>query len=81
MFGLFKSQRFHDSELRRKHRRSISPEFQRTFALEVLKTERLRVIALIVVATAVVVLHRGGHSGGRWARHRRSFGARGVGSD
>src|SRR5262249_15947693 len=55
LFGLFKSQRFHDSELRRKHRRSLSPEFQRTFALEVLKTERLRVIALIGVATVVVV--------------------------
>jgi adenylate cyclase len=55
LFGLFKSQRFHDSELRRKHRRSLSPEFQRTFALEVLKTERLRVIALIVVATVAVV--------------------------
>src|SRR6516165_1332903 len=39
----------------RKHRPSLSPEFQRTFALEVLKTERLRVIALIVVATVVVV--------------------------
>ena len=38
---------------RRKHRRSLSPEFQHAFALEVLKTERLRIIALIVVATAV----------------------------
>src|SRR6516164_8175649 len=36
-------------------RPSLSPEFQRTFALEVLQTERLRVIALIVVATVVVV--------------------------
>jgi adenylate cyclase len=40
---------------RRKHRRSLSPEFQHAFALEVLKTERLRVIALIVVATVVTV--------------------------
>src|SRR5258708_38878867 len=40
---------------RRKHRRSLSPEFQRAFALEVLKTERLRIIALIVVATALAV--------------------------
>src|SRR5260221_14675007 len=40
---------------RRKHRRSLSPEFQHAFALEVLKTERLRIIALIVVATALAV--------------------------
>ena len=38
---------------RRKHRRSLSPEFQHAFALEVPKTERLRIVALIVVATAV----------------------------
>src|SRR6266404_3560379 len=38
---------------RRKHRRSLSPEFQHAFALEVLKTERRRIIALIVVATAL----------------------------
>jgi Domain of unknown function (DUF4113) len=31
---------------RRKHRRTLSPEFQHAFALEVLKTERLRIIAL-----------------------------------
>jgi hypothetical protein len=40
---------------RRKHRRSLSPQFQYAFALEVLKTERLRIIALIVVATTVAV--------------------------
>jgi len=40
---------------RRKHWRSLSPEFQHALALEVLKTERLRIIALIVVATALVV--------------------------
>ena len=40
---------------RRKHRRSLSPEFQHAFALEVLKTERLRIVALIVVATAVAL--------------------------
>jgi len=40
---------------RRKHRRSLSPEFQHAFALEVLKTERRRIIALIVVATALAV--------------------------
>src|SRR5258707_9335800 len=38
-----------------KHRRSLSPEFQHAFALEVLKTERLRIIALIVVATGLAV--------------------------
>jgi adenylate cyclase len=36
-----------------KPQRSLSPEFQHAFATEVLKTERLRIIALIVVATAV----------------------------
>src|SRR5262245_43957643 len=40
---------------RRKHRRSLLPEFQHAFALEVLKTERLRIIALIGVATALAV--------------------------
>ena len=40
---------------RRKHRRSLSPKFQHAFALEVLKTERLRIIALIVVATTLAV--------------------------
>ena len=40
---------------RRKHRRSLPPEFQHALALEVLKTERLRIIALIVAATALVV--------------------------
>ena len=38
---------------RRKPRRSLSPEFQHAFAHEVLKTERLRIIALIIVATVV----------------------------
>jgi adenylate cyclase len=40
---------------RRKHPRTLSPEFQHAFALEVLKTERLRIIALIVVATVLAV--------------------------
>jgi adenylate cyclase len=40
---------------RRKHRRSLPPEFQHALTLEVLKTERLRIIALIVAATALVV--------------------------
>jgi adenylate cyclase len=40
---------------RRKPQRSLSPEFQHAFATEVLKTERLRIIALIVVATAVAI--------------------------
>jgi hypothetical protein len=40
---------------RRRRQRSLSPAFQHTFAHEVLKTERLRIIALIVVATVVTV--------------------------
>jgi adenylate cyclase len=40
---------------RRKPQRSLSPEFQHAFASEVLKTERLRIIALIIVATVVAV--------------------------
>jgi adenylate cyclase len=39
----------------RKSQRNLSPEFQHAFATEVLKTERLRIIALIVVATVVAV--------------------------
>jgi adenylate cyclase len=39
----------------RKPRRSISPEFQHAFAHEVLKTERLRVLGVIVVATVVAM--------------------------
>jgi adenylate cyclase len=38
---------------RHKHRRGVSPEFQHAFAREVLKTERLRIKALIIVATVV----------------------------
>jgi len=40
---------------RRKPRRSLSPEFQHAFAHEVLKTERLRILAVIVVATVVAM--------------------------
>src|SRR5262249_31890793 len=54
---------------RRKHRRSLSPEFRHAFALEVLKTERLRIIALIVGATA----------GGGGLAHPSLFAAGGVG--
>jgi adenylate cyclase len=39
----------------RKPRRSISPEFQHAFAHEVLKTERLRILGVIVVATFVAM--------------------------
>ncbi len=39
----------------RKTRRSLSPEFQHAFAIEVLKTERLRVLGVIVVATIVAM--------------------------
>jgi adenylate cyclase len=39
----------------RKPRRSLSHEFQHAFANEVLKTERLRIIALIIVATVVAL--------------------------
>src|SRR5262249_36236394 len=45
----------HANLTRRKHRRSLSPTFQPSVALEVLKTERLRIIALIVVATTLAV--------------------------
>jgi adenylate cyclase len=48
-------QAFIGSLTRRKSQRSLSPEFQHAFATEVLKTERLRIIALIVVATAVAI--------------------------
>jgi adenylate cyclase len=44
-----------DSLTRRKSQRSVSPEFQHAFATEVLKTERLRIISLIVVATVVAI--------------------------
>src|ERR1700756_2517186 len=36
-----------------KHQRRVSPEFQHAFGREVLKTERLRIKALIIVATVV----------------------------
>ena len=39
----------------RKTRRSLSPEFQHAFAHEVLKTERLRVLGVVVVATVVAM--------------------------
>jgi adenylate cyclase len=48
-------QAFIGSLTRRKSQRSLSPEFQHAFATEVLKTERLRIIALIVAATAVAI--------------------------
>ena len=48
-------QPFVGSLARRKRRRTLSPEFQHALALEVLKTERLRIIALIVVATVLAV--------------------------
>ena len=39
--------------LQRKARRALSPEFKHALAREVLKTERLRIIALIVTATVL----------------------------
>jgi adenylate cyclase len=38
---------------RRRHQRRLSPEFQHALGREVLKTERLRIKALIIVATVV----------------------------
>src|SRR6516162_2966807 len=48
-------QAFIGSLTHRKSQRSVSPEFQHAFATEVLKTERLRIISLIVVATVVAI--------------------------
>jgi adenylate cyclase len=44
---------FVSNSARHKHPRRVSPEFQHAFAREVLKTERLRIKALIIVATVV----------------------------
>jgi adenylate cyclase len=46
-------QAFIGNVVQRKQRRTLSPEFQHAFNREVLKTERLRIIALIATATAV----------------------------
>ena len=48
-------QAFVSNFTRRRSQRSLSPAFRHAFAHEVLKTERLRIIALIVVATVVTV--------------------------
>ena len=39
--------------IQRKARRALSPEFKHALAREILKTERLRIIALIVTATVL----------------------------
>src|SRR5258707_8535911 len=46
-------QAFVSNLIQRKPRRVLSPEFKHAFAREVLKTERLRIIALIITATVV----------------------------
>ena len=43
-------QAFVGNLIHRKPRRALSPEFKHALAREVLKTERLRIIALIVTA-------------------------------
>lgn len=48
-------QAFVSNFTRRRPQRSLSPEFQHAFAGEVLKTERLRIVALMVVATVVAL--------------------------
>jgi adenylate cyclase len=44
---------FYGNRARPKHQRRLSPEFQHALNREVLKTERLRIKALIIVATVV----------------------------
>jgi Domain of unknown function (DUF4440) len=46
-------QAFVGNLIQRKPRRELSPEFKHALAREVLKTERLRIIALIITATVV----------------------------
>ncbi|HET9815719.1 MAG TPA: adenylate/guanylate cyclase domain-containing protein, partial [Xanthobacteraceae bacterium] len=46
-------QAFVGNLIHRKPRRALSPEFKHALAREVLKTERLRVIALIITATVL----------------------------
>jgi len=46
-------QAFVGNLIQRKARRALSPEFKHALAREVLKTERLRIIALIITATVV----------------------------
>jgi adenylate cyclase len=46
-------QAFVGNLIQRKPRRALSPEFKHALAREVLKTERLRIIALIITATVV----------------------------
>jgi len=46
-------QAFVGNLIQRKARRALSPEFKHALAREVLKTERLRIIALIVTATVL----------------------------
>ena len=46
-------QSFVGNFIQRKARRALSPEFKHALAREVLKTERLRIIALIVTATVL----------------------------
>ena len=46
-------QAFVGNLIQRKARRALSPEFKHALAREILKTERLRIIALIVTATVL----------------------------
>jgi adenylate cyclase len=46
-------QAFVGNLIQRKPRRALSPEFKHALAREVLKTERLRIIALIITATVL----------------------------
>jgi adenylate cyclase len=46
-------QAFVGNLIQRKARRALSPEFKHALAREILKTERLRIIALIITATVV----------------------------
>src|SRR5262249_35283802 len=46
-------QAFVGNLIQRKARRALSPEFKHALAREVLKTERLRIIALIITATVL----------------------------
>jgi adenylate cyclase len=46
-------QAFVGNLIQRKPRRALSPEFKHALAREVLKTERLRIVALIITATVV----------------------------
>ena len=46
-------QAFVGNLIQRKARRALSPEFKHALAREILKTERLRIIALIITATVL----------------------------